>query len=43
MTKHKVVQSDLIDQLLADYQKPEDLIGENGIVKQLTSESQSEA
>ena len=25
-----------IDLLLADYQKPEDLIGENGILKQLT-------
>jgi putative transposase len=36
MTKRKVVQSDLIDLLLADYQKPEDLIGENGILKQLT-------
>ena len=36
MTKRKVVQPDLIDQLLADYQKPEDLIGENGILKQLT-------
>ena len=27
---------DLIDQLLADYQKPEDLIGEHGLLKQLT-------
>jgi len=36
MTKRKVVQPDLIDLLLADYQKPEDLIGENGILKQLT-------
>ena len=36
MTKRKVVQSDLIDLLLADYRKPEDLIGENGILKQLT-------
>ncbi|MHB8302763.1 MAG: IS256 family transposase, partial [Acidobacteriaceae bacterium] len=26
----------LIDKLLADYQKPEDLIGENGLLKQLT-------
>jgi len=26
----------LIDQLLGDYQKPEDLIGENGLLKQLT-------
>ena len=36
MTKRKVVQSDLIDLLLADYRKPEDLIGENAILKQLT-------
>ena len=36
MTKRKVVQHDLIDLLLADYKKPEDLIGENGILKQLT-------
>ena len=36
MTARKVSQPDLIDLLLADYQKPEDLIGENGILKQLT-------
>ncbi len=36
MTKRKIVQPDLIDLLLADYQKPEDLLGENGILKQLT-------
>jgi len=35
MTKRKVVQFDLIDLLLADYQKPEDLLGEHGILKQL--------
>ena len=29
MTKRKVVQPDLIDLLLADYQKPEDLLGEH--------------
>jgi putative transposase len=28
--------NDLIDSLLANYQKPEDLIGENGLLKQLT-------
>ena len=28
--------SDLIDELLAGYQRPEDLIGENGLLKQLT-------
>ena len=26
----------LIDKLLADYKKPEDIIGENGLLKQLT-------
>ena len=35
MTKRKVVQTDLIDLLLANYKKPEDLIGENSILKQL--------
>ena len=35
MTQRKVAQPDLIDLLLADYKKPEDLIGENGILKQL--------
>ena len=35
-TKRKVAEPDLIDLLLADYQKPEDLIGENGILKQPT-------
>jgi putative transposase len=32
----KALPNDLIDELLADYQKPEDLIGENGLLKQLT-------
>lgn len=36
MTKRKIVASGLIDRLLADYQKPEDLLGDNGILKQLT-------
>ena len=26
----------LIDQLLVNYKKPEDIIGENGLLKQLT-------
>jgi putative transposase len=30
------LDKDLIDKLLGDYQKPEDLIGENGLLKQLT-------
>ena len=30
------INSDLIDDLLKDYRKPEDIIGENGILKQLT-------
>lgn len=32
----KAPSPDLIDQLLAGYQKPEDLIGEHGLLKQLT-------
>ena len=32
----KALPNDLIDELLACYQKPEDLIGENGLLKQLT-------
>lgn len=32
----KPLPSDLIDALLADYKKPEDLIGQNGLLKQLT-------
>ena len=32
----KVLPNDLTDELLAGYQKPEDLIGENGLLKQLT-------
>ena len=30
------VSNELIDALLADYKKPEDLIGENGLLKQRT-------
>lgn len=30
------ISNELIDSLLADYKKPEDLIGENGLLKQLT-------
>jgi len=30
------IDDKLIDQLLADYEKPEDIIGENGLLKQLT-------
>ena len=32
----KPLPTDLIDALLADYKKPEDLIGQNGLLKQLT-------
>ncbi|HEV7619886.1 MAG TPA: hypothetical protein VGO51_17460 [Burkholderiaceae bacterium] len=35
MTKRKVVQPDSIDLLLADYKKQEDLIGKNGLLRQL--------
>ena len=30
------LSNELIDSLLGDYKKPEDLIGENGLLKQLT-------
>jgi len=30
------IQKELIDELLKDYKKPEDVIGENGLLKQLT-------
>jgi putative transposase len=30
------VPKELLDSLLAEYRKPEDLIGENGLLKQLT-------
>lgn len=32
------VDPELIDKLLADYKTPEDIIGENGLLKQLTKE-----
>lgn len=36
MTTPKPLPNGLIDSLLADYKKPEDLIGEHGLLKQLT-------
>ena len=36
MTTTKALPNDLIDSLLSNYKKPEDLIGENGLLKQLT-------
>ena len=36
MTTLKSLPADLIDSLLGDYKKPEDLIGEHGLLKQLT-------
>lgn len=36
MTTPKPLPTDLIDSLLADYKKAEDLIGEHGLLKQLT-------
>src|ERR1700757_4540375 len=30
------IRKEVLDELLKDYQKPEDLIGENGLLKQLT-------
>ena len=35
-TKKHDVHEALLTSLLADYQKPENLIGENGLLKQLT-------
>jgi len=36
MTISKTIPTELLDTLLSGYQKPEDLIGENGLLKQLT-------
>jgi len=36
MTKDKSIDNQVIDNLLKNYKKPEDLIGENGLLKQLT-------
>ena len=37
MTKEpNAINLDLIDQLLADYKSPEDVLGKNGLLKQLT-------
>jgi putative transposase len=36
MTDSKTIPTELLDTLLSNYQKPEDLIGENGLLKQLT-------
>src|SRR6267154_3370470 len=38
MTKEKSIDNGLIDNLLKDYKKPEDLIGDNGLLKQLTKQ-----
>ena len=35
-TRKHDVPNELLDELLSDYQKPEDLICENGLLKQLT-------
>ena len=36
MTVLKELPAELIDRLIAGYKKPEDLIGEGGLLKQLT-------
>jgi putative transposase len=38
MTKDRSIDNELIDNLLKNYKKPEDLIGENGLLKQLTKQ-----
>ena len=35
-TDEKPIRDELLDELLADYEKPEDVIGENGLLKRLT-------
>src|SRR6266581_1738819 len=35
-TDEKPIREELLDELLADYEKPEDVIGENGLLKRLT-------
>ena len=35
MTTNSTITSELLDQLLASYEKPEDLTGEDGLFKQL--------
>ena len=36
MHQKSQIRPDLIDELLKDYEKPEDIIGEGGLLKQLT-------
>ena len=36
MTPKNTIPNELIDSLLSNYKKPEDIIGENGLLKQLT-------
>lgn len=38
MTQDKTIDKELIDNLLKDYKNPEDLIGENGLLRQLTKQ-----
>ena len=38
MNRQKNSHVDLIDSLLADCKKPEDLIGENGLLKQMSQD-----
>src|SRR5258708_10766858 len=38
MTKDKTIDNELIEGLLKNYKRPEDLIGENGLLKQLTKQ-----
>lgn len=42
MAARKPLPVDLIDALLADYKKPDDLICEEGLLKQLTKPSSNE-
>jgi hypothetical protein len=42
MTKDKTINQELIDKLPKDYQKPGDLIGENGLLSNLPNSGWSE-
>ena len=36
MTASKILSAELLDSLMSGYKSPEDLIGEHGLLKQLT-------
>jgi transposase-like protein len=36
VSRPRIIKPEILDELLKDYQNPEDLLGEGGILKQLT-------